>query len=101
MVSPLLRSVGTIVRSTHERWDGSGYPDGLAAGAIPLAARVIAACDAWDAMTSDRAYRPARSAEEAHRGARAWLRDAVRPGGRAGARRPRQRRAVADAAPSA
>ena len=65
MVSPLLRSVGSIVRSTHERWDGTGYPDGLAGAAIPIAARVIAACDAWDAMTSDRTYRRALTADEA------------------------------------
>lgn len=58
-VSPILRTVGRIVRSSHERWDGGGYPDGLAGEEIPLAARVIAVCDAWDAMTTDRPYRAA------------------------------------------
>jgi two-component system, cell cycle response regulator len=53
------------VRSTHENWDGTGYPDGLAGESIPLAARIIAACDAYSAITSDRPYRPARSPEEA------------------------------------
>ncbi len=55
--APALRPVAVIVRATHERWDGDGYPDGLAGDAIPLGARVIAACDAYDAMTTDRCYR--------------------------------------------
>lgn len=63
--APALRSVGVIVRSTHENWDGSGYPDGLAGEAIPLAARIIAACDAYSAITSDRPYRGARTPAEA------------------------------------
>jgi HD-GYP domain-containing protein (c-di-GMP phosphodiesterase class II) len=53
------------VRSSHERWDGDGYPDGLAREGIPLAARIIAACDTYDAIVTDRPYRPARSAGEA------------------------------------
>jgi diguanylate cyclase (GGDEF)-like protein len=53
---PTLEPVGAIVRSTHERWDGLGYPDGIAGEGIPLAARVVAACDAFDAMLSDRPY---------------------------------------------
>jgi diguanylate cyclase (GGDEF)-like protein len=60
-----LRPVGAIVRSTHENWDGSGYPDGLAGEAIPLSARIIAVCDAYSAMTSDRPYRSARTLDEA------------------------------------
>lgn len=64
-VSPLLRGLGPIVRSTHERWDGSGYPDGLEGEEIPLAARVIAVCDAFHAMTSRRPYREALSVDEA------------------------------------
>jgi diguanylate cyclase (GGDEF)-like protein len=63
--APGLRPVGVIVRSTHENWDGTGYPDGLAGEAIPLAARIIAACDAYSAMTSDRPYRGARTPGEA------------------------------------
>ena len=53
------------VRACHERWDGAGYPDGLAREAIPLAARIIAVCDTYDAMVTDRPYRPARSQQEA------------------------------------
>jgi HD-GYP domain-containing protein (c-di-GMP phosphodiesterase class II) len=63
--SPALRSLGPVIRSTHEHFDGRGYPDGLAGTAIPLASRIIAACDAFSAITADRAYRPAQSAVEA------------------------------------
>ena len=63
--APALQGAATIVRSTHERVDGGGYPDGLADGDIPLGARIIAVCDAYDAMTSDRAYRPAMTQAEA------------------------------------
>jgi two-component system, cell cycle response regulator len=62
--SPAYQNVATIVRSSHERWDGSGYPDGLAGEAIPLASRIISVCDAYDAMISDRPYRPALSPED-------------------------------------
>jgi diguanylate cyclase (GGDEF)-like protein len=55
--APALRPVAVIVRATHERWDGHGYPDGFMGEAIPLGARIIAACDAYDAMTTDRCYR--------------------------------------------
>jgi len=61
----LLAEVGRIVRSCHERWDGAGYPDGLAGEEIPLVARVVCCCDAFSAMTTDRPYRAARSREEA------------------------------------
>jgi putative nucleotidyltransferase with HDIG domain len=54
-----------LVRWSHERWDGDGYPDGLAGVAIPLGARVICACDAFDAMVSNRPYREAMSVSEA------------------------------------
>jgi diguanylate cyclase (GGDEF)-like protein len=60
-----LGPVASIVRSSHERWDGGGYPDGLAGEDIPLAARIIAICDAYEAMTSTRAYRDALTHEEA------------------------------------
>jgi len=53
------------VRASHERWDGGGYPDGLAGEEIPLAARIIAACDTYDAIVTDRPYRAARSPREA------------------------------------
>ena len=49
-----------LVRSTHERYDGSGYPDGLAGDDIPLIARVVSVCDSYDAMITKRAYRGAR-----------------------------------------
>ena len=58
---PALRRVGEIVRSTHERWDGAGYVDGLAGDAIPIAARIVAACDAFSAMNGGRPYRAALS----------------------------------------
>ena len=52
-----LHNVAPIIRSSHERWDGGGYPDGLAGEAIPLGARIIAVCDSYDAMTTTRPYR--------------------------------------------
>jgi HD-GYP domain-containing protein (c-di-GMP phosphodiesterase class II) len=58
-VGGALSEVGAIVRGSHERWDGSGYPDGLAGESIPIEARIVACCDAFDAMTTDRAYRAA------------------------------------------
>jgi putative nucleotidyltransferase with HDIG domain len=64
-IGGLLGEVGRIVRSCHERWDGGGYPDGLGGAAIPLEARIVCACDAWSAMTTDRSYRKARSDAEA------------------------------------
>ena len=57
--APALRPVAQLVRSSHERWDGTGYPDQLAGEAIPLGARIVAVCDAYEAMTADRAYRKA------------------------------------------
>ena len=63
--APALAAVGTIVRSTHEHWDGSGYPDGLVGEAIPLPARIISVCDAYSAITSDRPYRTACSESQA------------------------------------
>ena len=63
--APALQSVARLVRSTHENWDGSGYPDGLAGEEIPLGARIIAACDAYHAMTSDRPYQAALRPEQA------------------------------------
>jgi putative nucleotidyltransferase with HDIG domain len=58
-VGGFMREVGRIVRSHHERWDGSGYPDGLAGPDIPIEARVVSACDTWNAMRTDRVYRKA------------------------------------------
>lgn len=64
-VGGLLTEVGHIVRSCHERYDGRGYPDGLAGEAIPLVARIVCCCDAFNAMTTTRPYRAAMPAEEA------------------------------------
>ncbi len=58
-VGGFMRQVGMIVRSHHERWDGGGYPDGLAGEHIPLEARMISCCDTWNAMRTDRPYRKA------------------------------------------
>jgi two-component system, cell cycle response regulator len=69
---PALVRLAPLVRATHERWDGNGYPDRLKGSAIPLPARIVAVCDAFDAMTSPRAYRQAvpisRALEELRRG---------------------------------
>ena len=62
---PCSRDLLTIVRSHHERWDGGGYPDGRAGHEISIGARVVAVCDAYEAMTEARAYRPARTTTEA------------------------------------
>lgn len=58
-------AIKLAVRHSHERWDGRGYPDGLAGERIPLAARIIAVADAYEALTTHRPYRPARSPQEA------------------------------------
>jgi diguanylate cyclase (GGDEF)-like protein len=63
--APALTQVAKLVRSSHERFDGHGYPDKLAGEGIPLGARIIAVCDAFDAMTSTRSYRPTLSTAEA------------------------------------
>jgi HD-GYP domain-containing protein (c-di-GMP phosphodiesterase class II) len=63
--APALDRVGPLVRSSHERWDGGGYPDKLSSTDIPLGARIVAVADAFAAMTSRRPYRAARSADEA------------------------------------
>ena len=63
--APSLASVGRLIRSSHERWDGAGYPDGMSGEEIPLAARIIFVCDAYDAITTERPYSPARGPETA------------------------------------
>jgi diguanylate cyclase (GGDEF)-like protein len=65
--APALRPVATIVRASHERWDGGGYPDGIKGEEIPLAARIVAVCDAYEAITSDRCYRRGRPPAAARR----------------------------------
>ncbi|MCW3031939.1 MAG: hypothetical protein QOK19_1855 [Solirubrobacteraceae bacterium] len=69
-VGGFMKDVGAVVRSHHERWDGSGYPDGRAGTEISLEARIVSCCDMWNAMRTDRPYRPALS----HRAAMAELR---------------------------
>jgi HD-GYP domain-containing protein (c-di-GMP phosphodiesterase class II) len=64
-VGGTLKEVGHIVRSCHEWWDGGGYPDRLAGEDIPLIARIVCCCDAWSAMTTDRPYRSALTADAA------------------------------------
>ena len=63
--APSLRAAAGLVRSSHEAWDGSGYPDRLAGTDIPLGARIIAICDAFDAIIADRPYSPPRTIDEA------------------------------------
>jgi HD-GYP domain-containing protein (c-di-GMP phosphodiesterase class II) len=63
--APALQPVANIVRATHERYDGRGYPDRLAGEEIPLAARIVFACDAYDAMTATRPYSRGRDAAAA------------------------------------
>ena len=61
----MLRPVTDAIRYHHERWDGAGYPEGLARESIPLHARIVSVADAFDAMTSGRSYQPAISKEAA------------------------------------
>jgi two-component system, cell cycle response regulator len=63
--APALVPVARLVRSSHERWDGTGYPDRLEGEAIPLGARIVAVCDAYEAMVTDRPYRQAMGQDEA------------------------------------
>jgi diguanylate cyclase (GGDEF)-like protein/putative nucleotidyltransferase with HDIG domain len=63
--APEMARVAQMVRSSHERWDGGGYPDGLAGEDVPFGARIVSVCDTFDAMTTTRAYRGARPVEEA------------------------------------
>jgi HD-GYP domain-containing protein (c-di-GMP phosphodiesterase class II) len=63
--APSLSGAAQLVRSSHEGWDGSGYPDGLSGIEIPIGARIIAVCDAFDAMISDRPYAKRKTFDEA------------------------------------
>jgi hypothetical protein len=63
--APSLREAAVAIRQHHERWDGTGYPDRLAGAEISMAARIVAVADVWDAITSDRAYRPAWPLDQA------------------------------------
>ena len=74
-----LAHLAPYVRASHERWDGTGYPDGLAGERIPLAARIVSTVDAYDAMTNDRPYRAALGRNEARRRIRAGAGTAFDP----------------------
>src|SRR6185437_8722335 len=63
--APALGGAAALVRASHEAWDGTGYPDALAGTDIPVGARIIAVCDAFDAMIASRPYSPPRSTDEA------------------------------------
>jgi two-component system, cell cycle response regulator len=63
--APALGPVAKLVRASHERWDGGGYPDGLRGEEVPIGARIVAVCDAYEAMTADRVYQSARAPEQA------------------------------------
>jgi HD-GYP domain-containing protein (c-di-GMP phosphodiesterase class II) len=69
--APALVGVSGLIRSSHERWDGTGYPDQLAGNDIPLGAQIVLVCDAYAAMTTERCYQPAMTPARA----RAELRD--------------------------
>ena len=84
---PGMGAVARVVRHEHERWDGGGYPDGLVGDAIPLEARIILACDAYHAMTSDRPYRKAMGTRDGDGRTEPQRRHPIRPGGRRGAGR--------------
>ena len=77
--APSLRGIATIVRATHERYDGRGYPDGLSGEQIPLAARIIAICDAYQAMTSNRGYWDAITERQARAELQRCAGESVRP----------------------
>jgi HD-GYP domain-containing protein (c-di-GMP phosphodiesterase class II) len=64
-VGGIMREVGQVVRASHERWDGRGYPDALRGEEIPLEARIVSTCDAFNAMTTNRSYRPAMPVDDA------------------------------------
>ena len=80
--APALAPVAKLIRSSHERFDGTGYPDGLAGEEIPLGARVVAVCDAYDAMIGPRPYRLGALQRGRDLGAPPLRRRPVRPGRR-------------------
>jgi HD-GYP domain-containing protein (c-di-GMP phosphodiesterase class II) len=62
---PALVSIGPLVRATHERWDGNGYPDRLKGSAIPIPSRIVSVCDVFDALTNPRPYRQSMTIDSA------------------------------------
>ena len=91
-IGGLMREVGEVVRCSHERFDGGGYPDGLAGDEIPIESRIVFCCDAYNAMTTDRPYRDALPMPRRDRRAARQRGHPVRPAGRRGAARPGRRR---------
>ena len=79
--APALTSIASLVRSSHERWEGGGYPDGIAGEEIPLGARIIAACDAYHSMITLRVYGGTLDTAPGHRGAAPLRRQPVRSRG--------------------
>ena len=88
---PELEGIARVVRHSHERWDGKGYPDGLAGEEIPLGSRIIFCADAFHAIRSDRPYRPGRPAPDVLVEVRANAGTQFDPGGRRGVRGGRSR----------
>ncbi len=99
--APALGAVARLVRASHERWDGHGYPDAVAGEDIPLGARIVAVCDAYDAIVADRPYRRGRSAAAAMDELQRCVGLAVRPDGGRGLRRGARGRRAAGAAAAA
>ena len=87
--APALQPVAALVRASHERWDGTGYPDGTAGEEIPEGARIVAVCDAFSAMVQDRPYQPGLTVQRGGRRDRALRGRALRPPGRRRRSRPR------------
>ena len=90
--SELLEVAESIARSHHERWDGTGYPDGLSGADIPLVGRLVHVADVFDILVHERPYKEAFSVEDAAAEIHGRRRHAVRSGGRRGVRRPRPAR---------
>ena len=86
-VAPALQPVAALVRASHERWDGKGYPDGTSGDEIPRGARIVAVCDAFSAMVQDRPYQAGLSVNEAVVGDQAVRGHELRPRGGRGVRR--------------
>ena len=87
--APALAHVAKLVRSSHERWDGTGYPDRLSADEIPIGSRIVSACDAFAAMVTNRPYREAVDLPAALQELATLRGQPVRPRRRHGPDRPR------------
>ena len=101
-VAPALQPVAVLVRASHERWDGKGYPDGTAGDEIPQGARIVAVCDAFSAMVQDRPYQAGLSVERGRRGDQALrrARTSTRPWSRRSPPRSAPKRCPREARPA-